>query len=1221
MWNGKRLLKIIIAVAVVATAGSAREGEEIYRLAERLAGEGRYAVAAEQYRAFLAAHPESPRAKDAYWGMAVALDSLASHAEAAQAYEDFAIFYPGDERSPRALLSSSRALVRLGEVRLAVSRYLRTADRYPDSREAESALFEAASREVELNRPTGAVRLWNRLLTDYPRTPLASTARYRLGSLLYELGRIQEARAAFATIVSSAPSDSLAPRAMLEECRILVALGDSAGAAARYASLLSSYPGSGAVAPALLESAQLALLRHRWAEARSLATRLAEGPLEGPHIAEVYMLIGQASLELGDADAALIAYGSLAQAQGELEEALVAAAGLARAHLMRGEAAEAVDTLEAVRERSPELWASGRLDSLLSRAYGAAEEPGNAAGALERLALSVDEEEESLALLADAGYGYLDAGDWVQAIRVFEQVVARAHDGASMTWARAQMGLGRSYDRAEDRPRALQHYRRLIDRIPYGEMSSRAKARVERLARYSLRDRDETIDGLVDAIASERSYLETARMLVQEFRAYQQAISLYRRATSEGGPGAAVARYELGETYRVLASIARLDDDEASAAAYRQEARRAFLAVVEAMPGSPIAVESEAAIVDAALDELEGIEREAERVRLCRAFLLSHPDGGRSDWALAHIARGELALGGGAVPGVRGGGGGDQSHLERAVEAGLDLLARFPESLYRGEAMRAVGAGYLGLGEFETGQQWLQAVATEYGGEEVAAWARRDLARRAASSGDWRAASRHYEAVLENPAPEELAEEAMFGRGECWFRLGAYDACSDALEQFLELYPHSALVAEAAYFRAMSLAQLGLHEEALGHLAEFEQAYPDDERLPDVLLARGDMLLEIGRERAAADLYMRLSEGYPSTAAGWEGGVRAADALFAAGDYESALSAYRRVREAVPAEQGQTLRAGEIACLFRLGHVQRALAAAEAFASDFGSHAPGMVRIQYEKGRNHLERGEIGEAIEVLRLALERPDNSPYLGEVMYALGIARMRSADLEGAISLFRQVRELEPGGRLSREAAFKMGSCLYGLEEYEQAAVAYRAAADTSPGGAMSDASLAESALYNLAVTERRRGEFGGAIKTAEELLERFPGSEHRTAALLLVGGVYQEQEDYISALEAYRSITQFSSDLEEAEVRFWIAECLLSLGEPLEAASEFLSLVYHFPDQGLWTVTAEYRSGVAYEDAGKVREAVEIYRGLIADRPEGDEWAQAARERLEALGGGQ
>lgn len=1206
------LISILLGIALFVMAAKGRDAEELYRLAERLTEEGRYALAAEQYRSLLAAEPHSARAPAAQWGLACSLDSLASYGEAAQAYGDFAATYQDDERAPRALVGMARALVHSGEVPRGVGAYLRTADRYPDSPEAETALFEAAAGELLLERPRGAVRLLGQLLEEYPKTSYAGRARLQRGFALRDLGRFEEAKAEFAALASTAPPDSLSPYALLEECRLTAALGDSSRAAASYGRLLKTHAGTPVEEAALAEAARLAAARRRWAEAESFAARLASLYPKSPHAAEAYSIAGTASLELGDLDAAQRAFEALSHISQDEQTTLAAEQGSAEVHLLRGVPAGAVEILESRRGRSPTLFSSSRLDSLLSVAYRAAGEPGEAAVALERLARS--SEKRDVELLAQAGSMQLDAGNWVQAIRIFEECAAPPV--ALRLWADSQMGLGLAYEHAGDQPRALHYYRLLLDRVPYGEASSRARRRVEIIEKYAVRDPDRVIDGLVDVIVEERSLLEAARMLAHEFRAYERAVSLYQRAAREGGIDASVAYIELGTTHRALAAIALYGDGAASARAHREEARRAFLAAAEQAPGTDVAVEAEALIIELALEELTGAEREAERARLCRAFLPVHPQGGRSDWALAQMARGELALGGGAVPGLRSMRAPDPPHLETAVEAGLDLLAHYPESAWRPEAMRIIGAGYLMLGHVDAGQHWLEALYAAYPREEASAWALDDLARFSRSTGDWERVRHYYDALLAGPVSEELAEEAMYGIGESAFHLGSYEQASRECRRFIELFPRSALVPEAIYLQGLALARQGAIDQALDVLAGFENAYPDAPRVPHVLLARGDLLMETGRERAAASWYSSVAEAYPGSPAGRRGVVRAGDALFAAGEFEDALAMYERAGSEGGPEERAPLRAGLIASLYRMGMTGRAEQEVSRFVEEFGEEAPGMARIRYERGRHLLERGQTPEALAALQAAVEAGGSS-YGGESRYMLGLARMRSGDLEGAIETFGQVREEFSGIGLAREAAFKTGSCLYGLGRFEEAAAAYRSAAGPAGQEPPFDDATAESALYNLAVTFRKLGDLESAIRTVEELLGRFPDTEHENEALLLKGGSHQDEGDCEAALAAYRSIVRFSSDEEEVEVRFWMAECLLALGDPVGAASEFLSLAYQFPGQALWAVTAEFRAGLAYEEAGMEREAIEIYQGIIADRPEGDEWAREAQERLEVI----
>ncbi|OPX32713.1 MAG: hypothetical protein B1H40_01820, partial [Candidatus Latescibacteria bacterium 4484_181] len=88
-------------------------------------------------------------------------------------------------------------------------------------------------------------------------------------------------------------------------------------------------------------------------------------------------------------------------------------------------------------------------------------------------------------------------------------------------------------------------------------------------------------------------------------------------------------------------------------------------------------------------------------------------------------------------------------------------------------------------------------------------------------------------------------------------------------------------------------------------------------------------------------------------------------------------------------------------------------------------------------------------------------------------------------------------------------------------------------------------------------------------------------------------------------------------QEAEIRFYIAECYFNLGEYQKALYWYLRVVYLNPEQQMWAVTAQYKAAQACERLNRFDQAKSLYGRIVARYGVSSEWGRAARKRLRKL----
>ncbi|MGH7209439.1 MAG: tetratricopeptide repeat protein [Nitrospiraceae bacterium] len=125
------------------------------------------------------------------------------------------------------------------------------------------------------------------------------------------------------------------------------------------------------------------------------------------------------------------------------------------------------------------------------------------------------------------------------------------------------------------------------------------------------------------------------------------------------------------------------------------------------------------------------------------------------------------------------------------------------------------------------------------------------------------------------------------------------------------------------------------------------------------------------------------------------------------------------------------------------------------------------------------------------------------------------------------------------------------------------------------------------------------FQSSIDRLRMVMERYPGSIWAKRAGLLTGVLLAEREP----AEALRFLKAAQRDLPLLEdyIRFWIAGCLLKLGDVSQAAALFEFIPEAVPDT-LLVSQAAFRGGEAWYKAGQCAEAIDLLDRAVSLQPQ-------------------
>ena len=267
-------------------------------------------MAAEEYERFLKGAKPGPDADEARFGLANARLFQGRYEQARKQFEEFLQAAPKHPNAATAWYRLGETAYLLGDLRAARQALEKFTAENPGHRQLEMAWPYLGDICLRLDDLPRARQAYDQALATYPQGRLADRARFGLGRTLALLGDPEGGRKVLQTLVEHG-SPEWTDRAWLQIGQILANSGQPARAVEAFETLERVAPRSLLVAESRLDRAKALLQLGRSDEAEPLLRALAaEGPAP---------LAAQAALELGSAQ---LARGQAAEALATLDEAL-----------------------------------------------------------------------------------------------------------------------------------------------------------------------------------------------------------------------------------------------------------------------------------------------------------------------------------------------------------------------------------------------------------------------------------------------------------------------------------------------------------------------------------------------------------------------------------------------------------------------------------------------------------------------------------------------------------------------------------------------------------------------------------------------------------------------------------------------------------------------------------------------------------------------------------
>ncbi len=1031
---------LIVGLIVGGTSPSAgaQETEAItrYAAAAALQNRGEYALAAEEWQAFIRKFPDEPRAGRAYHYLGVCYYQIGKHAEAIRTFQTVLARFPKLElldASHLYLAASQLALAQAGQKAM-YEQALATLDalvgKFAESPYATDALYYRGECLYALGRKAEAIQAYTALVAKDRQHRLAAEATYAVGVTREELGEMEAAGKVYEAFLSRYPEHRLAPEVELRRAETLLATGQATEAVQRFAAA-SARPNFALADLALVRQGDALLQLKRYAEAAQVYGSVPQKFPQSKYIARALLAGGKSFYLAGDYAAARQLLESVPAR--ETKDRLEAVHWIARCLLQEHRPQEALARIDAVLAAAAGSPLATTL--LLDQADAVYELPGRRAEAARLYAaLAAKHPQDPVApqALYLAAFASLETGDPQSAgqhaqqfLKAYGQHALRPDVTAIAAEASLQLG---QYAQAESLYAAL--VRDAGDHPDADVWKLRRAAALFGQKRYA-----ETIAALEPVVPGLKSpetkaealyLIGTSQLEEKRFEASARSLETALAVQSQGRHAEAVL-LALGRAYLALAQ-------SSSKGEHAQKSRQVLERLLRDFPNSPLLDQAHYRLGQCAIAEGDARGAAAEFGRVV------------ADWPQSPLAPHALYEQGGALLDAK-----DPAAAEAAFTRFLDRFATHA-----------------------------LAPQARYG---------RALARH--QSGKHAQAIEDLQPALAGLQGKERAD-ARFLLGLCQVERKQFAAAADTFAGVLRDEPAYPDADKVLYQWAWALKLQGRDDEAAQRFGKLAAEYRQSPLASEAQYHVGERAYAAKDYAAAAVAYYAVVVKEDGRPLGEKAVHKLAWCYYHQENYADAQKTF--------AYQRQRYRTGPLArdaafmeaeCLFKLSRFAEALKAYEALPALENREFQALALLHAGQAAGQLKQWET--AVGHLASGAARFADSPWAPEILYELGWAQQNLGRLADALASYqRAIAATDKVGRAGSEIAaraqFMIGEVQFQNKDHAEAVKSFfKVAYGYSHPRWQAEATYEAARCFE--VLDKR----SQAIKLYRELVEKYPQSD--------------------------------------------------------------------------------------------------------------------------------
>lgn len=410
----------------------------------------------------------------------------------------------------------------------------------------------------------------------------------------------------------------------------------------------------------------------------------------------------------------------------------------------------------------------------------------------------------------------------------------------------------------------------------------------------------------------------------------------------------------------------------------------------------------------------------------------------------------------------------------------------------------------------------------------------------------------------------KVSEEQDFAVAYGLYRDGLFQFASEKFEHFLRKYPTS-IKRQDALFLSIECSFFQDHfETALVGYDRFIQEYPRTRLTDDAYFRLGESYMKLHNADKARSAFKSVLDYFPSSEFAGEASYWIGESYVRQEEYDDALKYYQIAYENYPNNRLGDYSLYSIGWTYQRKHdYPKAVESYKKLINEFPDGelgAQAFVRI----GECSYYVKDYRKSIEELTKAQSIIKREQEKGEAEYLIGEAYFHLEEYDKARSTYENFLRLYPEHPLIQDVKYALGWTYLKQGKFEKAIEFFDQLVNI-------DGVLGEMALYRKGSAQRLSGRSDDALKTWNEVSNRFPSGDYVDNALHESGLILYEGN---KIKEAKSNFERVIKDFKQSDV---IGDAYRMLGECLIVEGQFVQAKDAF-EKGMTQTNASFESKV-------------------------------------------
>lgn len=427
-------------------------------------------------------------------------------------------------------------------------------------------------------------------------------------------------------------------------------------------------------------------------------------------------------------------------------------------------------------------------------------------------------------------------------------------------------------------------------------------------------------------------------------------------------------------------------------------------------------------------------------------------------------------------------------------------------------------------GEFRQAIDEFQKVATQTEDKTVKVSALCQIGDTYQDSGDYDKAIQIYDSILKDYPDSLYSDYVQYQLGLALLKTYNYNGAITLFQTFKNNFPNSQLIDDAMYALGLSYLQKEDYNASHQVFAAFQEQFKSSNLRPQAMYLLGTSLYNLGRFSEAIEVFKNIIRNYNQNIdVVQKAEYEIADCFYQMGDEKEAMARFKALRSKYPDSK---LTAEVMWWLGEYYYRHNDLNLARRYFSSLIKDFPQSNLVAsgyYALGSTYEEEARYDEAIENFKMAMEI-DSSDLAGTAAIAIADIYVKQGQMDKATWTYTQA--LNRHNNLAHLIYPKLGDLYSKANNYDKALEFYSKSLDVAPLRQMAQIQ------FKIADTLQSTGAIKDAIENYFKVTYLYSDNQDLTVkALLRIASIYENEEDFEGALNAYKKIA--SMDVKESK----------------------------------------------------------------------------------------